>query len=117
MTHPIANALTPLNPTYLSLDNESQNHAGYYEGKQSHFKLIIVSNDFIGKRLLARHQRIYELLDPFFIKNGGQLHAIAIHAYTPDEWQAKDQAPQSPLCASQQPNSKPSPKPHHIKDE
>ena len=74
-------------------------HAGYFEGKESHFKLTIVSEAFTGKRLVARHQLIYELVTELLTAQGGSVHALAIHAYTPQEWQG--QSPDSPLCAGQ----------------
>jgi BolA protein len=44
---------------------------------------------------VQRHQKIYavaaELMSP------GKIHALAIHAYIPSEWQG--QAPASPECA------------------
>ena len=95
----LTQALNALHPTYVSLDNESHMHAGYYEGKESHFKLVIVSGVFDGKRLAARHQAVYALVNPYFMAQGGTVHALAIHAYTPDEWQ--NNAPDSPLCAGQ----------------
>ncbi|OOR89453.1 BolA family transcriptional regulator [Moraxella caviae] len=105
MTQPTQTALThalnALNPTHLTLDNESHMHAGYFDGKESHFKLVIVSAEFAGKRLAARHQAVYALANPFLMANGGTVHALAIHAYTPDEWQTLAQAPNSPNCAGQ----------------
>ena len=92
-------SLQPLQPAYLSLINESMSHAGYFEGKESHFKLTIVSADFIGKRLVARHQLVYDLVTDLLTSQGGMVHALAIHAYTPDEWQG--QSPDSPNCAGQ----------------
>lgn len=91
-----------LNPTHVELINESMNHAGYFEGKESHFKLTVVSPDFEGKRRVARHQLIYSLMDNLMTSQGGSIHALAIHAYSPDEWQQQNQTvPASPLCASQ----------------
>ncbi|MDO4896006.1 MAG: BolA family protein [Moraxella sp.] len=97
----LTNALSALSPMHLTLDNESQMHAGYYDGKESHFKLVIVSDEFVGKRLTARHQAVYAIARPFLMTNGGGIHALAIHAYTPDEWQALVSAPDSPNCAGQ----------------
>jgi len=94
-------ALQALQPQHLTLVNESMNHAGYFEGKESHFKLTIVSDDFINKRLVARHQLIYELVTALLTSQGGNVHALAIHAYTPQEWQEQGQSPDSPLCAGQ----------------
>ncbi|PYE37923.1 BolA family protein [Psychrobacter fozii] len=102
-TTPTANALNAelqvLQSQHLELVNESMNHAGYFDGKESHFKLTIVSNAFEGKRLVARHQLVYGLVNALLTSQGGQVHALAIHAYTPVEWQG--QSPDSPLCAGQ----------------
>ena len=93
------NTLQTLQPQYIDLVNESMDHAGYFEGKESHFKLTIVSEAFTGKRLVARHQLIYDLVTELLTAQGGSVHALAIHAYTPQEWQG--QSPDSPLCAGQ----------------
>lgn len=93
--------LSTLNPSYMTLDNESHMHAGYFDGKESHFKLIIVSDEFNNKRLAGRHQLIYALISPHLTSQGGTVHALAIHAYTPDEWQESSYAPDSPNCAGQ----------------
>ena len=39
-----------LAPRVLRIDNESRGHGGYYEGKESHFKVTIVSDAFAGLR-------------------------------------------------------------------
>mgnify|MGYP002663541105 FL=1 len=93
--------LKHLDPKYIELINESMNHVGYFEGKESHFKLTLVSDDFEAKRLVARHQLVYQLVDPLLTSKGGNVHALAIHAYTPTEWQQQQQSPDSPLCAGQ----------------
>lgn len=91
-----------LNPTHTELVNESMNHAGYFEGKESHFKLTVVSPEFEGKRRVARHQLIYGLMNELMTSQGGSIHALAIHAYSPDEWQQRNETvPASPLCAGQ----------------
>lgn len=94
-------ALQALNPEYLELINESVDHAGYFEGKESHFKLTIASSAFEGRRLVARHQLIYEAVAELLTSKGGSVHALAIHAYTPTEWQVQGLSPTSPLCAGQ----------------
>jgi len=87
--------LNLLQPEYLQVINESAGHGGYFPGKESHFKVIVVSAQFVGLRLVQRHQKVYaaaaDLISP------GQIHALAIHAYVPEEWQG--QAPNSPECA------------------
>ena len=38
--------LQTLTPSVLQVDNESSGHGGYFEGKESHFKVSIVSPVF-----------------------------------------------------------------------
>ena len=87
--------LQQLSPSHLEVVNESSGHGGYFPGKESHFKVIVVSDIFDGLRLVQRHQKIYavagELLSP------GKIHALAIHAFLPEEWQGQDTS--SPNCA------------------
>ena len=87
--------LQQLSPSHLEVVNESSGHGGYFPGKESHFKVIVVSDIFEGLRLVQRHQKIYavagELLSP------GKIHALAIHAFLPEEWQGQDTS--SPNCA------------------
>ncbi|EPF69931.1 BolA family protein [Acinetobacter rudis] len=87
--------LQGLQPEYLEIINESAGHGGYFPGKESHFKVIIVSSIFAGLRLVQRHQKVYAAATGLVAP--GQIHALAIHAYEPSEWQG--QAPASPLCA------------------
>ncbi|MDM1246266.1 BolA family transcriptional regulator [Acinetobacter sp. R933-2] len=87
--------LTTLETTHLEVINESAGHGGYFPGKESHFKVIIVSAAFEGLRLVQRHQKVYALAAELL--NPGKIHALAIHAYVPNEWQG--QAPASPECA------------------
>lgn len=83
-------------PEHLEVINESDNHSGP-ANRETHFKVVVVSPDFIGKRSVQRHQQIYALLQDEMPKG---LHALALHTYTPEEWAAIQQAPASPLCHS-----------------
>ena len=87
--------LSQLEPTHLEIENESSGHGGYFPGKESHFKATIVSTHFAGLRLVQRHQKVYGLLDDLL--SPGKIHALAIHAYTPEEWTGT--RPDSPACA------------------
>ncbi len=88
-------ALMILEPDWLDIQNESSGHGGYFPGKESHFKVSIVSAAFGGQRLVQRHQRVYALAAALLAPGG--IHALAIHAYTPEEWQGS--SPDSPQCA------------------
>ena len=80
--------------THLAIENESHLHSG--PASDSHFKLVAVSDDFIGKRPVARHQMIYGLLAE---EMQGAIHALVIHPYTVEEWQARaGQVPVSAPC-------------------
>ncbi len=82
-------------PLHLEVHNESHMH-NVPEGSESHFKVVVVSTDFEGQKLLARHRAVNETLDA---ELKGGIHALSIHAMTPDEWFAKGgKIPESPPC-------------------
>jgi len=80
-------------PTHLEVLNESHNHSG--PGGETHYKVVLVTPAFGGLRSVARHQRVYALVQPEMQRG---LHALALHTYTPDEWAATGAAPDSPAC-------------------
>lgn len=80
-------------PTHLEVVNESQNHGG--PGTETHYKVVLVTPAFDGLRAVARHQRVYALVQDE-MRQG--LHALALHTYTPGEWAASGAAPDSPAC-------------------
>lgn len=84
-----------LTPAHLEVINESHMHRG--PATDSHYKLIVVSELFEGERLLARHRRINAILAE---QLQGELHALALHTYTPQEWSEQQQAPRTPSCVS-----------------
>lgn len=81
-------------PVFLEVVNESHGH-NVAPGSETHFKVVIVAQQFSGDRSVQRHRQVYAALDAF-IKQG--VHALAIHTYTPEEWQAAGGAPESPAC-------------------
>lgn len=83
-----------LAPSHLEVINESDHHH-VPPNSETHFKLVIVSEDFNSKRLIARHRFVNELLANE-LENG--VHALTMHTYTPEEWQARGAAPASPRC-------------------
>lgn len=86
-----------LAPEHLEVINESFMHR-VLPGAETHFKLVIVSAQFEGKRLLARHRMLNQLLTDEL--NQG-VHALALHTLTPLEWQAKSSTLDSPPCRGQ----------------
>ena len=84
-----------LSPEHLEVLNESHQHS-VPPNSETHFKVILVSEAFDGKRKVARHQQVYAALAT---QLEGPVHALALHTYTPAEWQQRQQeAPTSPQC-------------------
>ncbi len=82
-------------PAFLAVTNESHQHS-VPVNSETHFKVVIVSEQFEGRRKVARHQRVYAALAP---QLEGPVHALALHTYTPAEWeQRQGEAPLSPEC-------------------
>jgi len=75
--------------------NESHMH-DVPEGSESHFRVVLVSIQFEDKPLIQRHRAVNAVLDQ---ELKGEIHALALHTMTPEEWFAKGgQAPESPPC-------------------
>lgn len=49
----------------------------------THFDALIVTEEFADKRPLVRHQMVYATLGK---RLGREIHALSVHALTPDEW-------------------------------
>jgi len=88
--------LSAFSPIHLDVINESHQH-NVAPGSESHFKVIIVSKDFEGERLIKRHRAINALLATELANN---IHALALHTYTESEWNTyyAENTPLSPKC-------------------
>jgi acid stress-induced BolA-like protein IbaG/YrbA len=53
------------------------------EGDGQHFFATIVSPEFEGKRLIQRHQRVYQALGD---RMREEIHALSMKTLTPAEW-------------------------------
>jgi len=91
ITQKLKNALSPV---HLEVINESHMH-NVPEGSESHFKVVIVSDEFKGKMLIARHRMVNNALQQEL--NSG-IHALALHTLTMEEWFDKGKVAESPLC-------------------
>lgn len=84
-----------LDPTHLSVVNESNMHS-VPPGSESHFKVTIVSPRFEGDALVKRHRTVNLLLAEELREH---IHALALHTFTPEEWELRAEAPTaSPPC-------------------
>ncbi len=52
----------------------------------THFEATVITEAFSGKRLLERHRMVYGTLGD---RMQGEIHALSIKAYTPQEWAAQ----------------------------
>jgi BolA protein len=84
-----------LNPLYLWVENESYMH-NVPAGSESHFKVVVVSEEFEGLRLIQRHRKVNMALSEELAE---KIHALSIHTLTESEW-AKEQGkvPKTPGC-------------------
>ena len=84
-------ALASLQTQHLDVLDESHMHS---RGLETHYKVVIVSEQFAGLNAVKRHQKAYAAVGELM----GQIHALALHTYTPDEWAQQGVAPASPTC-------------------
>lgn len=88
---------------FLEVLNESHQHS-VPANSETHFKVTLVSEHFAGMSKVGRHQAVYTLTNSLMDKG---LHALALHLYLPEEWQARKQlAPLSPNCMGGSKNNK-----------
>lgn len=91
----IGQKLNALSPTVLEVENESHRHS-VPPNSETHFKVTLVSERFDGLLPVKRHQQVYKLLAD---EMSGPVHALALHLYTPEEWEARGgERPDSPDC-------------------
>ncbi|MFO0573122.1 MAG: BolA family protein [Polyangia bacterium] len=85
-----------LSPLHLEVVNESHLHS-VPPGSESHFKVIVVSEQFKGRSLLEQQRLVNEVLRD---ELRGGVHALAMKTLTPEKWQAAGQAAslETPLC-------------------
>ncbi len=48
-----------------------------------HFEAIVISPGFAGQSLLNRHRQVHAVLGE---RLGGEIHALALKTFTPQEW-------------------------------
>jgi BolA protein len=77
--------LAPLAPVVFELADDSAEHAGHAgaAGGGAHFSLLIVSEKFTGLSRLARHRAVLDRVSDLIPH---PVHALAIRAYSPDEF-------------------------------
>jgi len=64
-----------MNTTYLSVIGDGQ-----------HFEAVVVSEEFSGLSRIQRQQRVNKTLGE---RMTGEIHALSMKTFTPQEWQEK----------------------------
>lgn len=83
-----------LSPVALEVIDESHQHSG--NRRETHFKVVVVSDRFDGVPLVARHRMINERLAD---ELAAGVHALSLLAYTPAQWRERGGVvPASPPC-------------------
>lgn len=90
----VAKLNTELSVETMFLENESAMH-NVPINSETHFKLVIVSDDFIEMTKVKRHQLIYQTL----FETMKKIHALSIQAFTIQEFNANPVILSSPDCS------------------
>jgi BolA family transcriptional regulator, general stress-responsive regulator len=73
-----------LSPSSVHIEDDSAAHAGHAGAASgSHYTVTIVADGFAGKARVARHRLVYDALAAELQRG---VHALAIKAYTPQEF-------------------------------
>ncbi|CAF9928930.1 MAG: hypothetical protein GOMPHAMPRED_005258 [Gomphillus americanus] len=78
-----------LNPTGLEVFNDSHLHSHHKAmqgstSRETHFRLVIISEAFKSKMQPARHRMVYGILKDELAREGG-IHALQLKTKTPEE--------------------------------
>ncbi|XP_032218999.1 DNA-binding transcriptional regulator BolA [Nematostella vectensis] len=82
-------------PVHLEVLNESYMH-NVPKGSETHFKVVVISDEFKDKKLIQRHRMVNSVLKQELDEG---VHALSIQAQTPDQWEAcGSNVTKSPPC-------------------
>ena len=70
-------------PMHLEVVDESHMHS-VPPGSETHFKVVVVSEEFTGRTPVARHRAVNAAVAA---EIAAGVHALSIEARTPEEWE------------------------------
>ncbi|NDF12303.1 MAG: BolA family transcriptional regulator [Proteobacteria bacterium] len=79
-------------PPVLDIIDESYKHAGHMEagdGAETHFRVVMVSEAFVGRTRVERQRAVLDTLDA---EVKGPVHALSMYLLTPEEYKVKASA-------------------------
>lgn len=82
ITKKLEDALSPQRLNVIDESHQHQGHGGWREGGETHFRVDIVSEAFIGKSRVERHRMVNAALVQELAE---RVHALAIAAKAPGE--------------------------------
>lgn len=91
----IRDCLQVLKPLHLEVVNESYMH-NVPKGSESHFKVLVVSEEFKGVQLIKRHRVVNGLVKESLQESFP--HALSIEAKAPEEFKKDYKLDPSPSC-------------------
>ena len=75
-----------LAPVHLAIEDDSAKHAGHAGASEGgHYRVVIVSTRFSGINRVGRHRLVYDAVADAMQRG---IHALAISAYTPEEFES-----------------------------
>lgn len=79
---------TAFGPEHLAVEDEGHRHRGHAGAASGggHFRVTIVSRAFEGRTRVERHRMLFAALGDAF---GTEIHALALHAFTPEEYRER----------------------------
>ena len=80
-----------LAPSHLEIHNDSSKHSHHKAmadntSKETHFRVVVTSEAFGGKGMMARHKMVYALVKDEMAREGG-IHALQLRTRTEAEEQ------------------------------
>ncbi len=66
------------------IETHLNNSQAQVTGEESQFEATVVSDAFEGLSMVRQHQLIYGILNDYI--QSGEIHALTIKAYTPEQW-------------------------------
>ena len=77
-----------LDASYVLVVDESELHAGHVGAREGggHFRAVVVSQHFDGKRPVERQRIVYAALTE---EMGRDIHALSMQTLTPAQWEAQ----------------------------
>jgi len=91
----INSLINSMNISSLKVINESFMH-NVPKDSESHFKIVIVSNDFKNLSLIQRHKLVYKSLDNIM----NNIHALSLQPFSDDEFTLNPIILDSPECVN-----------------